>query len=1205
MATSLNACVFRPLVMLLVLAIGVPAAGQTRTRDDETSLCWEVESWPLSGVHFNTSLGRSHIETFSAGPSDRRCKTLSTCFESLVTGLTQNTKPHPDAFRRWGFQFNAEPRPERVRSQYAPWPHDCQYHPEHFTGVSQPGQYLWAGCGLGWEYWSTAFLPQPCPYTPDIESGIGPSPRDPLNCIPFTGSSHGDPNAVFSCVANPMDCRVGLVARNHGGISKCTRYKDLYTRPEICPREGDLSPLSGLLQKSLPSDFELGSNVVMLTFDDAADPSQYPPLDEAGDLGDRWFISTHRRANVAGLNTTVVRGNGEMVVFTEPDAGPQHARTSSGHVDTLTETPGGLLYRSQTDQTLETFDSAGRLTGWVTREGSRFTTAVDGGLLLAVRDEAGRGLHFSYRTAGTRRRPVLERISSADGSQSLVARYDGAFLTRLERNDGSAQQFVYAGPRLGRIIDENDAGHQSYGYETAGLLTSSELGDGVERREVAHQRGPQPRIREIYDAPSDTVYRYHEWEVPQGTSVTQPNRSSTEYTFTAIAAGPRRAQRVRLTGVSQPAGAGCGPASSHIEYDLDGNVRSRDDFNGHRTCYAHDALRNLELVRVEGLARGADCASVLTPGAVLPQGARKIVTDWHPDWDIAVRKAEPGKLTTWRFNGQPEGPNGVATCAPATALLPDGKPIAVLCARVEQATTDLSGAQGFEATRSTTAARRSSYTYDASGRMLTEDGPRTDVADVTTYAYYDTSSADFRPGDLKSITDAVGKTTRHTRYDAAGRLLETIAPNGLVTTYTYDSRGQQRTQTVGARTTTTTWNAAGLPIRVTHPDGSWQATSYDSAHRVVGTTDSKGTSVELKLDSAGNVTSRTVRRSGAVREQTSWVYDALGRVARMVFGGSPPGGLEGAAGGAAGGGATAGGMAPGGGATSGGTAGGGAPLSCTATSTNRREQVCQRWRCDRENLTTGTWSGSAAQCLVGDMPESRSNALKLTNLYRFLADLPPVVTSAERNDGAQECALMMTANNATNFSPPPTWACHTQRGAMAASQSLMCSGTGAVRCVDLQMTDFGSTSSNTLGGRRWVLSNDLGTIGIGSTSTHSCHWVVGSGGNAGKAWVAWPPPGPVPLAALRRAGTPSVDQIGWSIQGYSAAVTNATVRVTDNGQELPVTVSNLLAFYGSPSALKFVPNGWAVQAGHTYEVTVSGGSLAAPIAYSVEVLDCP
>lgn len=237
------------------------------------------------------------------------------------------------------------------------------------------------------------------------------------------------------------------------------------------------------------------------------------------------------------------------------------------------------------------------------------------------------------------------------------------------------------------------------------------------------------------------------------------------------------------------------------------------------------------------------------------------------------------------------------------------------------------------------------------------------------------------------------------------------------------------------------------------------------------------------------------------------------------------------------------------------------------------------------------------------MPDARARALKLINLYRFLADLPPVSTSADRDTSAQDCSLMMTANNAISFTPPTSWACYTAAGASAAANSLMCYGTNAVGCVDMHVNTSGNAT--TLGGRRWLLSNSLGPIGIGSTSNFSCQRVIGGTSNAGKAWVAWPPPGPVPLAALNVPGNPSIDVAGWSVQGSSVNVNNATVTVTDNGQLLPVSVSNLLANYGSPSAIKFVPVGWAAQSGHTYAVTVSGGSLTTPISYTVDVVACP
>lgn len=311
-------------------------------------------------------------------------------------------------------------------------------------------------------------------------------------------------------------------------------------------------------------------------------------------------------------------------------------------------------------------------------------------------------------------------------------------------------------------------------------------------------------------------------------------------------------------------------------------------------------------------------------------------------------------------------------------------------------------------------------------------------------------------------------------------------------------------------------------------------------------------------------------------------------------------------GGSAGGGSVGGGSAGGGSAGGGsGGSGGGAP-SCANITGDRRTQVCLRWNCDRMDRSEGTWNGMLQPaCMAGDMTAAaRANALKMINLYRFIADLPAVTTAAMRDAAAQECALMMDANNMLDHSPPSTWACYTATGAMAAGTSNICSGR-AVACIDLYMSDFGSGNAASLGHRRWLLSNSLGPVGIGGTPGGSCHWVIGGSGNAGKAWVAWPPPGPVPLAAINIPGVPSIDSTGWSVQGYSANVNNATVTVTDNGQNLPVTTSNLLANYGSSSAIKFIPMGWTAQAGHTYQVTVSGGGLTTPISYSVQVEACP
>ncbi len=254
---------------------------------------------------------------------------------------------------------------------------------------------------------------------------------------------------------------------------------------------------------------------------------------------------------------------------------------------------------------------------------------------------------------------------------------------------------------------------------------------------------------------------------------------------------------------------------------------------------------------------------------------------------------------------------------------------------------------------------------------------------------------------------------------------------------------------------------------------------------------------------------------------------------------------------------------------------------------------------DRASLAEGAWGGNVASCNAGDVASpGRPNALKLVNLYRWLAGLPEVTESSSMDSQVQECALMMDANNALSHTPPTNWACYNATGAAAAGKSNIATTPG-VQAVDLYMSDPGNPT--TIGHRRWILSNSLGPIGVGSTSSYSCMMVIGGSGNAGKAWVAYPPAGQVPLQ-LFTISFQSVDQTGWTIQSDSINLASAQVTVTDAGTNRPVTVTQLLSGYGSTYAIRFNPQGWTTQAGHTYSVSVSGTSQ--PINYDVVVVSC-
>lgn len=291
------------------------------------------------------------------------------------------------------------------------------------------------------------------------------------------------------------------------------------------------------------------------------------------------------------------------------------------------------------------------------------------------------------------------------------------------------------------------------------------------------------------------------------------------------------------------------------------------------------------------------------------------------------------------------------------------------------------------------------------------------------------------------------------------------------------------------------------------------------------------------------------------------------------------------------------------GSASGGSPGGSGSNSGGAASGDRSPAgTCARWKADTANVGEGTWSGAVDTCTVGDISaDGRENALRLFNLVRWLADLPAVVTEDARNQQAQACALMMTANKALSHDPPADWLCFSDLGKKGASTSNISGGPG-VSSVLSYMVDDGNLT--TFGHRRIILANDLGPIGLGSAGKggSSCMQNIGGTGKATKAWMAWPPPGAFPMQAYTDTYKRSLDATGWSIQSKSIDLSAAQVTVTSGGQPMPVKVEQLTGTYGSAKAIRIVLDGWKAAAGSTYAVSVSG--TATPIAYEFQLVDC-
>lgn len=483
-------------------------------------------------------------------------------------------------------------------------------------------------------------------------------------------------------------------------------------------------------------------------------------------------------------------------------------------------------------------------------------TPLPAGKLVAVADDFGRRLRFSYDLSGrivqidTPDDRSIRYTYSSTGDLASVIYPDGSTKSYLHNESGLASASNRPGLLTG-IIDESGSRYSTFKY------------DGYQRVvQSSHPSGA--------DLHSFTYWSNGGMSSP--TRVTDPLGTIRDY-FSSDRSGVAKS-----TGVSQPGGSGCSASSSAIAYDSNGNVTSRTDFTGLKTCYANDLTRNLETARLEGFAASTACPTDLataTPAA----GQRKTSTQWHPFWRLEARRAEPRRITTWIYNGQPDPTSGnaIARCAPVEATLPDGQPIAVLCKQIEQPTTDATGSAAFAAAPDGPA-RTWTYTYNTYGQVLSANGPRTDLADTTTYTYYPDTTAAWTRGDLKSVTNALGHTWSYTQYDKAGRLLAATDPNGTAYTFTYTPRGWLKTRSIAGQTTTYDYTPWGGLARVTLPDASYTAYTWDPAHRLTDISDSLGNTTHFTLDNAGNITASETRDAqGRVAHRTRTDFDALGR----------------------------------------------------------------------------------------------------------------------------------------------------------------------------------------------------------------------------------------------------------------------------------------------------------------------------------------
>jgi RHS repeat-associated protein len=549
-----------------------------------------------------------------------------------------------------------------------------------------------------------------------------------------------------------------------------------------------------------------------------------------GGLGPNWRHSFSTRivnpAQSGPLNFVVANAQGYLENYAYVSTGIYRSTNEAGAVLKKIGTVFELIDASRTLR----FNAKGLLTDieHFARPESSYVLSYDANdRLQTVANQLSRSLSFQYAVSG-----ALISITGSDGAiaQLTTAAAGGNLSAVLAPGQTTARQFLYENTtwpdRVTGINDETGLRLSTYAYQAStGRVIDSQLANGVYRHQLTY--------------PTTTT-----------TVVTSPLGLNTTYTF----GGPGGYQRM-LSAVDSS-------GTLTQSYGFGDRFTATVDRRGSRTEHAY----------ADGIRRSLTIEAKDSPS--------ERITEFT--WDGALNR-----LTERRVCAA----NTPNTC-PTTAVTPNllSKTLMTYNTRGQLLSTtqiDPANASNTRISSSTYCDVINTTTCPLIGLKLTDNGPRTDVTDITTYAYRMADAADlsYRKGDLWKITNANAHVVEYLAYDGAGRVLKMKDPNGVETWMSYHPRGWLLSRTVKGTTaaldaiTSFVYTPFGAIERVTQPDGSYTQYSYDQAQRLIAINDGLNNRIDYTLDAAGNRTNEATRDSGNVlKRNLAREYDQLSRL---------------------------------------------------------------------------------------------------------------------------------------------------------------------------------------------------------------------------------------------------------------------------------------------------------------------------------------
>ena len=538
--------------------------------------------------------------------------------------------------------------------------------------------------------------------------------------------------------------------------------------------------------------------------------------------------------------------------------------------DVLTQDSSGIWsYQRMDDDATVTFDSAGKLQTVTARNGWIATYTYDSlGQLATVSNGFGPTITFNHH-GGT-----LHSIT-VPGGQTIEYLYTSQQLSRVTYPDGTYRGFLYEHPQysalLTGIADETGTRWATFGYDSAGRATQSELAGATDRYLVS------------YPAADGSI-----------ATITDPLGTPRTFGYSI------RKGRLAVIAGDKPDGVGQPDAASRMQNAL-GLIESETDFLGTSTTTSWNATRRVPVSQ--------------TQAAGTPQ-QRTTTTEWHPQWRLPTKVTEAGRQTTYAYNSAGNlliqsildtGSNTTRTWnwtyniqgLVATSTEPNG------------ATTSYQyDSAGNLTSRTNALGKTDTYTHDAAGRTLTHTAPS---GQHTQYAYdprgrllsqtigsHTTAMAYLPTGLLHSITQPTGHQITYT-YDPAQRLTGWSDNRGASASYTLDAMGNRvqesitqqgeavwqlarsinsinRVQSITVGSSTTAWGYDANGDLTSEVNGLNQTTGYglDALRRVQSITNAASATARLSYNALDAVTQAKDYKDVA----TNYTRDALGNAAQ-------------------------------------------------------------------------------------------------------------------------------------------------------------------------------------------------------------------------------------------------------------------------------------------------------------------------------------